>query len=108
MTWGLSYIKINFGKQEKKAHGQIGRVWGSRVPCVLEIGSLVPGLVKQMTYKMSACRFLSCRSALLRKGKDWLTQCQDNVTVGLYIATYIICINLYKTDFQFQQEMPKT
>ena len=32
-----------------------------------------------MTYKVDTCRFVARCLALLG-GKDWLTQCQDNVT----------------------------
>ena len=35
---------------------------------------------KPMTYKINTCRFLARYSALLGYGKDWLAQCQDNVT----------------------------
>ena len=32
-----------------------------------------------MTLKIDICCFLARHSALLRQGKDWLAQCQDNV-----------------------------
>ena len=47
---------------------------------LVEIGSLVPGQVKSMTYRIDTCRFLAWRFAVIRWGKDWLAQCQDNVT----------------------------
>ena len=33
-------------------------------------------------FKIDTCRFLARPSALLGYGKNWLAQCQDNVTVG--------------------------
>ena len=47
--------------------------WGERGPHMH-----VP--VKPMTLKIDTCRFLAYRLALLRQGKEWLAQCQDNVT----------------------------
>ena len=38
------------------------------------------GRVKPVTYKIDICRFLTWCLALLRYGKDWLAQCQDNMT----------------------------
>ena len=34
--------------------------------------SLVPGRVKERTYKTGTFRFLACRSALIGYGKDWM------------------------------------
>ena len=45
-----------------------------------EIGGLVLSRVKPMTYNIDTCHFLAWREALLGYGKDWLGQCQDNVT----------------------------
>ena len=39
-----------------------------------------PAWVKAMTYQIDTCRFPARCSALLGYGKDWLAQCQDNVT----------------------------
>ena len=36
--------------------------------------------IKPMTYKIDTCRSLARCLALLGSGKDWLAQCQDNVT----------------------------
>ena len=47
---------------------------------VWEIGNLVPGRVKPITYQIYTCPFLARHSTLLEYGKDWLAQCQDNVT----------------------------
>ena len=60
----------------------LGKVteWVERRSCVKEIRSSVPCGVKRMTYKTDTCHFLAWRSALIGLGKDWLAQCQDNVT----------------------------
>ena len=47
---------------------------------VRKVGSLIPDQVKPMTYKIGICRFLTSRSAILAEGKNWLSQCPDNVT----------------------------
>ena len=52
-----------------------------RGPNVWEIGSSVPGRVKSMTYKIDTCCFLAWRFAIIGYGKEWLAECQDNVTV---------------------------
>ena len=39
-----------------------------------------PGRVKTKDFNIDTCRFLARRSALLGEGKDWLAQCQDNIT----------------------------
>ena len=41
---------------------------------------MVSGRVKQLTYTIDICFSLAWRLALLRSGKNWLAQCQDNVT----------------------------
>ena len=46
-------------------------------PCGFE-----PWLSQTNDFKMETCRFLAWRLVLLGKGKDWLAQCQDNVTMG--------------------------
>ena len=53
-----------------------------RKPRIWEIssGSLVPGRVKLMTYKIDTFCFLAWHSALRGYDKDWLALCQDNVT----------------------------
>ena len=38
------------------------------------------GQVKPMTYKIDSCHFVARHLALLGYGKDWLAQCQNNVT----------------------------
>ena len=45
-----------------------------------EIGSLVPGRVKPMTFKIDTYCFLAQCSALIAQGKAWLAQCQYNGT----------------------------
>ena len=52
--------------------GQTGRVG--------EMGSLVPSLVKPITYKIDTCHFLAWLSVLSAEGKDWVALWQDNVT----------------------------
>ena len=37
-------------------------------------------VVKSMTYQIDTCRFIALYSALLGDAKDWLVQCQENVT----------------------------
>ena len=49
-------------------------------PRVGEMGCLVSGRVKAMTYEKDTCCFLAKCAALLTKGKNWLDQWQDNVT----------------------------
>ena len=44
------------------------------------INCVVPGRVKPMNCKINAFLFLDRRSTLLGLAKDWLAQCQDNVT----------------------------
>ena len=51
-----------------------------RWPRVWEIGSLVLGRVKSMTYKIDTCRFVAWHSTLIGYGKDGFAQCQENVT----------------------------
>ena len=51
-----------------------------RRPQVQDTGSLVPGRVKPLTYKIDTCRFLARNSALIGYGNDWLAQCQDTLT----------------------------
>ena len=42
--------------------------------------SAIACISKPMTYQMATCRFLARCPALLGYGKDWLVQCQDNVS----------------------------
>ena len=51
-----------------------------RVPRVQEIGSSVPSWVKPITYIINDCNFLAWHSVLIGYAKNWLAQCQDNVT----------------------------
>ena len=37
-------------------------------------------LSQTMAYQIGTCRFLAWHSALIGKGKNWLTLCQDSVT----------------------------
>ena len=60
-----------------------------RGPRVQEIGSLVPGRVKQMTYKVDTCPFLAWQSVIIEYSKDWLIQCQDNVTESGYWVIFL-------------------
>ena len=50
------------------------------VSCVGEIVGLNPCRVRPLTYKIDTSQFLARCSALLEQGKDWVAQCQDNVT----------------------------
>ena len=45
-----------------------------------EMGGSVRGRAKPMAYIIDTCRFLAVCSTLIREGKDWFAQCQDNVT----------------------------
>ena len=45
--------------------------------------------VKAMTSKMYICHYLDWFSALIGWDKDWLAQCQDNVTGG-YIGNMVV------------------
>ena len=49
-------------------------------PHVLEIGSLALGQVKAMTDNIDTPCFLAWQLVLIGQGKDWVAQCQDNVT----------------------------
>ena len=52
-----------------------------RTPPLREIRNLIPGRVKRMMYKIDTRHFLVWSLALIGQGKDWLAQCDDNVTV---------------------------
>ena len=58
---------------------RIGRAQASQLPR-REMRSSIPSMVKQMTYKIDTCHILALHSILICYGKDWLVQCQDNVT----------------------------
>ena len=51
--------------------------------CVWEVGGSNPGRIKPNDLKMYTCLFVASHSAFLQYGKDWLGQCQDNVTNGI-------------------------
>ena len=42
--------------------------------------SLIPARVNSLTYKPDTCCFVAWQSILISEGKDWLAECQDNVT----------------------------
>ena len=46
-----------------------------------QVSTSNPGRVKTVTYKIYTCRYLAWQLALIGSEKDWLAQCQDNVTV---------------------------
>ena len=47
-----------------------------------KVGSSKPGRVKPMIYIIDTSRYLVWPLALMGYVKDWLAQCQDNVTAG--------------------------
>ena len=49
-------------------------------PLMREIGSSVHRLSQDNDLQIDTCLFLARRSALIGYDKDWLAQCQDNVT----------------------------
>ena len=49
-------------------------------PRVQDIRSSVRDRVKPITYKIYTYHLLARCLALIRQGKSWLAQCQDNVT----------------------------
>ena len=54
--------------------------WTRRPNLMRNVERLIPGRVKAMTYKMYKCCFLAFHLELIGESKDWLAQCQDNVT----------------------------
>ena len=44
-------------------------------------GSIEPWSSQTSDLTIDTCHFLARRLALLRQGKDWLVNCQDNATV---------------------------
>ena len=52
-----------------------------RLLCMWEIGSLVPGRVKPVTYKIETCHFLARRSASFRIGQGLISSVSGNGTM---------------------------